>query len=90
MTWKTGNADEFLEDTMDDKMTEHVCEWEYRYIADKPRCRICLEYMGTGEMLRRLNATERLDIGEIKKWVTAQHILDMLQDYADMLESKND
>ena len=26
MTWKTGNADEFLEDTMDDKMIEHVHE----------------------------------------------------------------
>ena len=63
MTWKTGNADEFLEDTMDDKMTEHVHEWELTFKPDsfrRVRCKHCPEQMLDFEIEQRLNATERL------------------------------
>ena len=80
---------------MDDKMTEHVHGWS---IASrngheaKFRCKFwdCAETLAPEQVKARLNATERLDIGEIKKWVTAQHILDMLQDVANILEGKDE
>ena len=70
-------------------MNEHVCDWEYRYIKVKPRCRICHKYMDISEMLRRLNATERMSAKvarEVMEWTTAQHVLDILKAYANILE----
>jgi len=55
MTWKTGDADEFLEDIM----TEHVCVWA-RTLGGSIRCAVCGDSMTQKEELRRLNATERL------------------------------
>ena len=62
MTWKTGDADEFLEDIM----TEHVHKWRF-YRASwsyetMARCTVkgCNESLDGDEVTRRLNATERL------------------------------
>ena len=53
-------------------------------------CLHCNQSLGPKEIEARLNAMERLDIDEITKWVTAQHILDMLQDVANILEGKDE
>ena len=65
MTWKTGNADEFLEDTMDDKMTEHVHEWALRdnhavCLARNEKGNRCYAVLLGAEIISRLNATENL------------------------------
>ena len=63
MTWKTGNADEFLEDTMDDKMTEHVHGLDiglrYETFEVYAECG-CGYVLSQEEIKARLNATERL------------------------------
>ena len=41
-------------------------EWEYRYMAARPRCRICLKYMHISGVEARLNATERLSAEDAK------------------------
>ena len=66
MTWKTGDADEFLEDIM----TERVHEWKWTEVevssplgpfTDKYyRCLKCPEKMYGHQAEARLNATERL------------------------------
>ena len=56
--WKTGDADEFLEDIM----TEHVCVWKpdiYEKAYLGARCD-CGETMSEVDVTARLNATERL------------------------------
>lgn len=80
-------------------MTEqHECEWHfYEESADGAfcvkgfGCRLSRDktesMLNEYETLKR--ATERLDAKEIKKWVTAQHVLDMLDLYTYTLEGKD-
>ena len=66
MTWKTGDADEFLEDIMN----EHVHEWQISAGWFNEPCAVykafCIAYedckavLHPAEINRRLNATERL------------------------------
>ena len=60
MTWKTGDADEFLEDIM----TEHMCKWEWDEDIDGIHFLCCYngctDTMFPDEILKRVNATERL------------------------------
>ena len=61
MTWKRGNAEEFLEDIM----TEHVCEWMISFSSNNPldgvcRCQWCPAILDITQTEARINATERL------------------------------
>ena len=74
-------------------MTEHVHEWECRYLGIVPRCKVdgCGIYMHYDELERRLNATERLSAEDARrisnrKLPVSEH--EELQAYADILEEK--
>ena len=77
-------------------MAEHVHEWEYRYLANKHRCKICLEYMDVSEMEARLNAAERLTQFPRDQWDWVLEYLpdddnpqyDALRECLDTLEGK--
>ena len=60
MTWKTGDADEFLEDIM----TEHVCKFYVAYpVGGRDyRCK-CGRAATPQEIVAKLNTTERLNAG---------------------------
>ena len=91
--WKTGDADEFLEDIM----TEHVCVWA-RTLGGSIRCAVCGDSMTQKEELRRLNATERLSAEDAHMLYHAApqrsdedyRRKDALFDYANILEGKDD
>ena len=100
MTWKTGDADEFLEDIM----TEHVHKWRF-YRASwsyetMARCTVkgCNESLDGDEVTRRLNATERLSAEDAHMLYHAApqrsdedyRRKDALFDYANILEGKDD
>jgi len=105
MTWKTGDADEFLEDIM----TEHVHKWRF-YRASwsyetMARCTVkgCNESLDGDEVTRRLNATERLSaelateiLGFLIRKLGLVGYLgttvyqDALRDYANILEGKDE
>ena len=97
MTWKTGSAEEFLEDIM----TEHVCKWArgddgfYPFI-----CSECNRRMTKSEALTRLNATERLSAEDatFAHAIIAEHtsmgvnhiVCKRLFSYTNILEGKDD
>ena len=96
MTWKTGDADEFLEDIM----TEHVCKFYVAYpVGGRDyRCK-CGRAATPQEIVAKLNATERLSaedatrnarIIEMNAVDYQPSALKALQAYADILEGKND
>ena len=104
--WKTGDADEFLEDIM----TKHVCEWKWTEVevssplgpfTDKYyRCLKCPEKMYGHQAEARLNATERLSAETMRTYLhTEQSVenydlwtssLQALREYADILEGKDE
>ena len=102
MTWKTGDADEFLEDIM----TKHVCEWLIGWepeigeiLARCERISVCDASMGLDEIEARLNATERLsaaDAREAARLITSPigaerfSEANALDAYANILEGKDD
>ena len=100
MTWKTGDADEFLEDIM----TKHVCEWKWTEVevssplgpfTDKYyRCLKCPEKMYGHQAEARLNATERLSSSSAIQASRGQglrgYVVKSLLAYADILDGKDD
>jgi len=98
--WKTGDADEFLEDIM----TEHVHEWArgddgfYPFI-----CSECNRRMTKAEALTRINATERLSAEDarvaandlqqsrqVNELLTDIETIVTLRAYTDILEGKDE
>ena len=94
MTWKTGDADEFLEDIM----TEHVCKWEWDEDIDGIHFLCCYngctDTMFPDEILKRVNATERLSSSSAIQASRGQglrgYVVKSLLAYADILEGKDD
>ena len=103
MTWKTGDADEFLEDIM----TEHVCKWGWDEDADGIHFLYCYsgctDTMFPDEILQRVNATERLSakrallianaidkLGYTIDGMDGGNSTRYLRDYADILEGKDE
>ena len=100
MTWKTGNADEFLEDTMDDKIADHVCK---KYViaceGEIDECVVCEEcYLPVTpeEIIQALHATKGLSADDAINIYMRLHgaplgmFGDMLRAYAKTLEPKDD
>ena len=105
MTWKTGDADEFLEDIM----TEHACKFYVAYpVGGRDyRCK-CGRAATPQEIVAKLNATERLsaedarDLAhEIKRhdyaslaktwrYKGSEALHDAAVAYADILEGKDE
>ena len=105
MTWKTGDADEFLEDIM----TEHVHEWIPRALDWDHTDGVCCNVRGCGaqmdneEMNARLNATERLSAEDarvaandlqqsrqVNELLTDIETIVTLRAYADIREGKDE
>ena len=75
-------------------MTEHVHEWEWKYLGSLPRCKIqgCGKYMNDQEVVRCLNATERLSVKHARYYAKETRMLALrkyLNGYADILEGKD-
>jgi len=69
MTWKTGDADEFLEDIMN----EHVCEWNFCAMDEWAWCE-CGKTLNFQKIESCLNATEKS--GALKEaLIIALHLL---------------
>ena len=98
MTWKTGDADEFLEDIM----TEHVHKWRF-YRASwsyetMARCTVkgCNESLDGDEVTRRLNATKRLSAerargaASLLAYEGFETSAADIKSYADILEGKDE
>ena len=95
MTWKTGDADEFLEDIM----TKHMCKFYVAYpVGGRDyRCK-CGRAATPQEIVAKLNATERLsaeragkmadEMEAEKRTSTTRHIRE-LRAYVSILEERN-